>query len=103
MGGVFSQVPNGKDRIIAYWSRQLGKAQQNYSTIESEGLAVVGAIQEFYPYLYGCHFDLYTDHNPVVSLKSVKDYGGCISRWLLLLQQFQFTIKYKPGGSNGEC
>ena len=23
--------------------------------------------------------------------------------WLLLLQQFQFTVKYKPGGSNGNA
>ena len=48
-GGVLSQVQDGKERVIAYWSRQLNKAQRNYSTIESEALAVVGAIQEFYP------------------------------------------------------
>ena len=64
---------------------------------------MVSAIQEFYPYLYGFHFDLYTDHNPLVSLKTVKDYGGRASRWLLLSQQFQFTVKYKPGGSNGNA
>ena len=103
IGGVLSQVQDGKERVIAYWSRQLNKAQRNYSTIEREALAVVGAIQEFYPYLYGFHFDLYTDHNPLVFLKTVKDYGGRISRWLLLLQQFQFTIRYKPGGSNGNA
>lgn len=103
IGGVLSQIQDGKERVIAYFSRQLGKAQRNYSTIEREALAVVSAIQEFYPYLYGFHFDLYTDHNPLVSLKTVKDYGGRVSRWLLLLQQFQFTVKYKPGGSNGNA
>ena len=36
-----------------------------------------------------------------MSLKTVKYYGGHFSRWLLLLQQFQFTVRYKPGGSNG--
>ena len=96
IGGVLSQIQDGKERVIAYFSRQLGKAL--YSTIEREALAVVSAIQEFYPYLYGFHFDLYTDHNPLVSLKTVKDYGGRASRWLLLSQQFQFTVKYNPPG-----
>ena len=103
IGGVLNQIQDGKERVIAYFSRQLGKAQRNYSTIEREALAVVSAIQEFYPYLYGFHFDLYTDHNPLVSLKTLKDYGGRASRWLLLSQQFQFTVKYKPGGSNGNA
>ena len=98
IGGVLSQIQDGKERVIAYFSRQLGKAQRNYSTVEREALAVVSAIQEFYPYLYGFHFDLYTDHNPLVSLKTVKDYGGRASRWLLLSQQFQFTVKYNPPG-----
>lgn len=50
IGGVLSQIQDGKERVIAYFSRQLGKAQRNYSTIEREALAVVSAIQEFNPY-----------------------------------------------------
>ena len=36
IGGVLSQLRNGQDRVIAYWSRQLSKAERNYSTIERE-------------------------------------------------------------------
>lgn len=103
IGGVLSQVQDGKERVIAYWSRQLRTAERNYSTIEREALAVVDAIKEFYPYLYGFSFTLYTGHNPLVSLKTVKDFGGRVSRWLLLLQQFDFTVVYKPGTSNGNA
>ena len=56
VGGVLSQVQDGKERVIAYWSQQLKKAERNYSTIEGEALAVVGAIKEFDPYLYGLPF-----------------------------------------------
>ena len=97
IGGVLSQVQNGHERVIAYWSRQLQKAERNYSTIEREALAVVGAVKEFYPYLYGFSFKLLTDHNPLTSLRGVKDTGGRLTRWLLFLQQFNFTIEYKKG------
>ena len=65
VGSVLSQVQDGKERVIAYWSQQLKKAEMNYSTIEREALAVVGAIKEFYPYLYGFPFQLRTEHNPL--------------------------------------
>ena len=58
---------------------------------------MVGAIKEFYPYLYGFHFKLVTDHNPLTSLKDLKDVGGCSTRWMLYLQQFDFTFHHRPG------
>ena len=76
IGGILSQVQDGQDRLIAYWSRQLQKAERNYSTIEQEALAVVGAVKEFYPCFYGFQFKLLTDHNPLTSLKGLKDTGG---------------------------
>ena len=103
IGGVLSQKQDGHDRVIAYWSRQLTKAERNYSTIEREALAIVGAVKEFYPYLYGFKFQLFTDHNPLTSLKTLKDTGGRLTRWLLFLQQFDFTIAYKKGTNNSNA
>ena len=60
-------------------------------------MAAVGAIKEFYPYLYGFPFKLITDHNPLTSLKGIKDTGGRLARWLLFLQQFNFTVEHKKG------
>ena len=36
-----------------------------------------------------------TDHNPLTSVKGIKDTGGRITQWLMFLQQFNFGIKYK--------
>ena len=97
LGAVLSQVKSGKEHVISYWSRQLNKSERNYATIEREALAVVAAIKEFYPYLYGFSFKLMTDHNPLISLKGLKDFGGRLSRWMIFLQQFHYTMVYKPG------
>ena len=97
LGAVLSQVQDGKERVVSYWSRQLTKPERGYSTTEREALAAVSAVKEFYPYLYGCSFKLITDHNPLTSLKGLKDIGGRLTRWMLFLQQFNFQFEYKPG------
>ena len=94
IGAVLSQFQHNNEVVISYWSRQLTKAERNYSTIEREALAVVGAVKEFYPYLYGFKFKLITDHNPLVSLKDLKDVGGRLVRWMLYLQQFDYSFEH---------
>ena len=101
IGGVLSQIQNDREVVISYWSRQLSKAEKNYSTIEKEALGAVSSIREFYPYLYGFPFTLVTDHNPLTSLKNIRDVGGRLARWTVFLQQFNFSFKYRPGVANG--
>ena len=80
IGGVLGQIQQNKEVVISYWSRQLTKAEKNYSAIECEALATVCTIKEFYPYVYEFPFKLVTDHNPLISLHSLKDVGGRLSR-----------------------
>ena len=77
--------------------------ERQYSTVEKEALVAVSAVKEFYPYLYGFPFTLITtDHNPLVTLKGLKDR---LSRWIMFLQQFNMEFRYKPGKehSNADC
>ena len=78
-------------------------AERNYSTTEKEALAAVSAVKEFYPYLYGFPFKIITDHNPLTSLKGLKDVDGRLTRWTLFLQQFNFEFEYRPGRSVGHA
>ena len=104
IGAVLSQADdNGTEKVIAYWSRQLTKAERNYSTIEREALAIVKAVKEFYPYLYGHDFILQTDHQPLVHMNNLRDVGGRVTRWSMFLQQFRFTVRHKAGKLNGNA
>ncbi|KMQ84756.1 enzymatic polyprotein endonuclease reverse [Lasius niger] len=52
IGAVLSQGPVGNDRPIAYASRVLSRAEQNYNTTEKELLAIVWAVKHFRPCIW---------------------------------------------------
>jgi len=85
IGGILSQGKIGKDLPIAYVLRVLNKAEQNYSTIEKECLAIVFCTKHFRPYLYGRKFTITTDHKPLVCFTLLKilhlDYGNGVLNW----------------------
>jgi len=62
IGVVISHIlPNNEERPIAYTSRTLNLAEQRYSQIDKEALAIVFCIKKFHQYLCGRHFILFTD------------------------------------------
>jgi hypothetical protein len=56
---------------IAYVSRKLQPRERNYTTTELELLAIVFTLAKFEYYLCGRSFILYTDHNPLVTMKTL--------------------------------
>ena len=72
----------------------------NYSTTEKELLAVVFAPDKFYAYLIGSPIIIFTDHAALKYLLSKKDTKARLIRWILILQEFNITIKDKKGVEN---
>jgi hypothetical protein len=56
IGGVLSQVQNGQERVTAYYSTALNKAEKNYCVTRRELLAIVGTLEHFHKYLHGQEF-----------------------------------------------
>ena len=59
---VLSQVHQGNERVITYYSQALSTPERNYCPTRRELLAIVKAIDYFHPYFYGRKFTIRTDH-----------------------------------------
>ena len=99
---ILKQKEDGTYRPIYYASRKLSKVETGYSQFAIEALAVRWACGRFYLYLYGIKFEICTDHKPLVTVLSAKSKlpSARIERWLLYLQQFQYTLTHIPGKAN---
>ncbi|XP_038207042.1 uncharacterized protein LOC119828829 [Zerene cesonia] len=100
ISAILSQGRIGQDRPIAFASRSLNKAENNYSVTEKECLAIVFGTKVFRPYLYGHRFTIVTDHKPLQWLFNCKDPGSRLVRWRLKLEEFEYDIQYKKGKIN---
>jgi hypothetical protein len=108
LGAVIEQVgDDGQRHPIAYASRSTTSAEKKYSSTELECAAVVWAVNYFRPYLYGKHFTIYTDHSALqwlLKLKTIKNgLTGRLARWQLILQPYDYEIKYRPGTVNSNA
>nr|GFB67694.1 reverse transcriptase domain-containing protein [Tanacetum cinerariifolium] len=65
-----------------------------------EMLAVVYAFEKFRPYLILSKSIMYTDHSALKHLLSKQDGKPRLLRWVLLLQEFDITIRDKKGYEN---
>lgn len=93
LGAVLCQEKDGHELPVAYASRQLNRAEMNYCTTERECLAMLWGIKQYRCYLFGNDFTVYTDHEHLKWLVSVKDPSNRLMRWSLALSEYSFTIK----------
>ena len=100
IGSVLTQIRDGKEHPVAYASRSLQKAEQKYGISEQEALAVVWSIKIFRHYLYGTHFTVVCDHQSLKWLMTTTSASARLQRWALMLQEYDFEVKYRPGTAN---
>ena len=97
MGGVLSQIQNGRERPICFASRIFSKAERNYDVTRRELLAVVVFTNRFRHFLYGRAFILRTDHSALRWLFNTLELTAQSTRWILRLADFDMVIKHRPG------
>ena len=103
MGSVLMQADDLDVRHpVAYFSQKFLSYQRRYSTVEKEALSLVTSLQHFEVYCkHSLHpVTVFTDHNPLTFLKTVKGKNQRLLRWSLILQEFDLIVKHVPGKQN---
>ena len=71
-GAVLSQVQNGKDKIIGYYSKCFTQTERKYCVTRRELLAIVNAMKHFHNYVYGRNITVRSDHSSLTWLLNLK-------------------------------
>ena len=86
--------------VVAYASRQLKPHELNYPTHDLELAAVVHALKQWRPYLFGNRCEIYSDHQSLKYLFTQPDLNLRQRRWLELIKDYDVGINYQPGKAN---
>ena len=102
LGAVLAQFDeNRKERPVMYVSRVLRDPETRYTISELEALAIKWAIHEqFYRYLWGEAFKVYTDHAALIQIFKDKTFTGRIGNWVTKLMEFKIEIVHRQGKAN---
>ena len=99
---LVQEASDGLDHPVSYFSKKFLKYQKNYSVVEKETLGLVLALEHFDVCLGSTPFKIkvYTDHNPLTFLKTMKNKNQRLVRWSLALQEYNLEIQHIPGSEN---
>jgi hypothetical protein len=103
IGAVLLQKKgDGKKHPIAYFSKTLNKAQQNYDVADLELLAVVMSLDNWRSFLAGSLHKVvvYSDHQNLLYWKEPHKISRRIAREVLRLSEYNIEICHIQGKSN---
>ena len=87
---------------MAYITTALTEIEQRYAQTEKEALVITWVCERLQDYLIGIHFDIETDHKPLVPLLSTKSLDEMpfrVQRFRLRLMRYQYSISHVPYGA----
>ncbi len=97
---LLHQEQDGSKRPTAFVSRTLAAAEQKYSQLDKETLAIVYGVKWFHHYLYDRPFLIESDRQPLMDIfkKAIPPTASSqFQRWAITLNAYDYTIQYKSG------
>src|SRR5204863_6059060 len=98
-----SQSSDGKKgKPVAFHSRKLSPAEQNYDIHDKELLAIMDAFKHWRHYLQGAKHEVsvITDHKNLTLFTTTKTLNKRQVRWAEELASYNFKISYRKGMEN---
>uniref|UniRef100_A0A1X7TWP3 Reverse transcriptase domain-containing protein n=1 Tax=Amphimedon queenslandica TaxID=400682 RepID=A0A1X7TWP3_AMPQE len=111
LGPVLSHVDeSGNEKPVAFASKTLTPAEQNYSQLEKEALSIIFGIKKFHQYLYGRHFKFSANRPQALSFnfgsKNGSAYSSCskiAEMGYSLICLYSFSIGFRKTGDHGNA
>lgn len=100
IGGWIGQVHPDGIHPVTFWSRKMTPPEMNYPVYEQELLALVALCDKFGHMLRGVRFTAKTDHRALIYIQQQEHLSRRQARWVMQLQELDFTIEYLPGKFN---
>ncbi|KAM7307306.1 uncharacterized protein ISCGN_010942 [Ixodes scapularis] len=107
VGAVLShRGQDGQERPVVFASSRLHAAEQLYSQLDKEGLALMFGIERSHQYLWGRKLKAVTDHKPLLGLlgpdKAVPVQASPrVVHWALTLTAYSYNLVYCSGKGLG--
>ncbi|GJS28932.1 reverse transcriptase domain-containing protein [Tanacetum coccineum] len=89
-----------RGKVITYASRQLKMHENSYMTNDLELGAVMFALKIWRHYLYRTKRVIYTEHKSLHHIFSQKELNMRQRRWIELVSDYDYEIRYHPGKVN---
>ena len=109
IGDVISQcAPDGTEQPIAFASKSLTSTEKNYSQVEKEELSIIFGARELHQYLSGRHFQLTSDHKPLLAIVSPEKSLPVMTLqrlqwWALIMMGYDNHIVYKKSADHANA
>jgi hypothetical protein len=100
IGVVLGKNEEHKPYSISYVSKNPTLVKQKYIVTKKDILVVVHSINKFHRYITGYPMFIHTNHSSNRYLMNKPITNGRVTRWLLLLQEFDITILDKSRKKN---
>ena len=104
-GAVLSQksTKDHHQHPVAFFSKSMTPAEQNYGISDKEALAIVKALQHWRHWLEGTKIpiEILTDHQNLQYFTKPCMLNQRQLRWMDLLNHYNYVIQYRPGNKNG--
>src|SRR5208282_1589517 len=88
------------ERTICFAGRTLTQAEKNFTVTEIEGLSLISAIKLWHHFLCNQKFLVFSDHLSLVWINKIKGASGRLMRWSLMLQGYDYELRFKRGIKN---
>ena len=98
LGAILSQVNQGEETIVSYWSRTVRDHERNYTPYMLEMTAVCSALEHFHENVFGKKVIIYTDHRPLLGASTMQK--KTINRLVENMNIYNIDLRYKKGVEN---